>query len=1543
MRGKQGMRWLWLLLLPVLVFVGLIPTTARAEESTADRFVFVAETKDMLIVAPTYIYHAGGQTTVKEALGGSAYTFTGLESGMVTAIEDISGSFSRSDQDGSYDFTKYASLVTHYCFSERPSSESRPTEGMMLLMTVMADYLEKDSDVQKAAKEAYDTAIKQFLTVSSDSDSARTLALTLKNAMDSYESVQNGAKHTVYFVDGSSNRYSDVTISAVNQFGKTWEDDGDGVLELPGGTYTFRISSKGLTVSWVVAVSGNTTVTADLPSSPWLNTETFRLSGSYGSETNQYSKFTDAEFLQKYWNDQWTLNVPVPDTFSGAVYAYAEYNEAELNGIPTLSAHYTMQNQAGTVANETLSFKSMNSGIYSVLAKGTNGNTVIYRISCDKNGYTYTQDYTVTFVRIPTLGAVTVLGTDEDGNTVPQAATEVFTGSKTAYTYKVLNTLEQVVVSAVPFMENENYTISVNGTAISDDAEHGVAVDIPKDRDSIIEVTVTANDQTNTYTLTIQPGKGRTLTMVCKEDVELQVLNKNGMVMPYTTSFSLDNGQNKKLYKYILIPGEEYMYTATYDTYYHATDKIQLKTNANSTVTVDFDGMEDWLTELAFGIGGNYANYKGNLKLDKPFSSAVHEYEVTCVDTVDTVYAWAQMNQDENTELLGIYQQVFPDVGYHNIQNSIEIDTGVMGTSLVRFLMYQNPIENTLTVRLSRTIDGVLHYQDYVVNFKRALTLENLDASCEGATAVLLQSNGKTGFVPTQKDYSVKVSMAAKTLELSFSRYQGNTCYGEEDVGYRVKVNGQDATDAGHVVIPLDGSINTQTVTITVENPKAPQGTATYTLNILKSPPVETRFEIAPDNTILNIREILSGERLWPNERGNYQLCEGYSYEYALTKYGYISKAGTLTVTQNDLNQLVILDGAQEYPVSGNENGGSATIQWSLSAAPVNGTLVSLPSEWPNFRGNDDNNAVVKAPVPTLVENGTLYWAKKRGEGFDSGAVGSPILVDGDLITYSGNNIFRIDTMTGEIKNTGIMDHKSSFSITPPTYDENEGMVFVALSDGCVQAFNASTLESLWIYKDPLGGQPNCPITVKNGYLYTGFWNSETGNARFVCLSITDEDPGNSKESKCASWFQTAKGGFYWAGAYVNDEFVLVGTDDGTNLCTAMSSRMLLLDAKTGKLLDSWDNLHGDIRCTVVYDRETDAYYFTSKGGTFYSMRVAENMKMMDKWSVALQNGSDQPAMSTCSPAVCNGRAYVGVSGSAQFGQYTGHNITVIDVNSRRIAYSVPTQGYPQTSGLLTTAYGDAYVYFFDNYTPGKLRVLRDRPGQTEPSPLTVENNIATAYALFTPTGDHAQYAICSPIADEYGTVYFKNDSAYLMAFGSTIEKIEVIAAPTKTSYLVGEKFDPTGMVVTATYANGKTRDITPYITYSTKNLTMADELFTIRFELVDYQNQEDGQAMISGVKTKTPVTTIALTITTGLTGDVDMDGDVDTDDAQKILDYEAQLLSDLIPVVADVSGDGQINSDDAVLILQMIAEDDQTQEQPTQTPDGTQQEQALP
>ena len=140
-------------------------------------------------------------------------------------------------------------------------------------------------------------------------------------------------------------------------------------------------------------------------------------------------------------------------------------------------------------------------------------------------------------------------------------------------------------------------------------------------------------------------------------------------------------------------------------------------------------------------------------------------------------------------------------------------------------------------------------------------------------------------------------------------------------------------------------------------------------------------------------------------------------------------------------------------------------------------------------------------------------------------------------------------------------------------------------------------------------------------------------------------------------------------------------------------------------------------------------------------------------------------------------------------GAFSGHSITVVDLNKRDIAYKAETLGYPQTSGILTTAYKETtkhvYVYFIDNYTPGKLRVLQDELEQTEPKYLTKEYDSDTPYILFTPSGDEAQYAICTPVVDSYGVMYFKNDTARMMAFGPSAT-LEITTPPTKTTYRVG-------------------------------------------------------------------------------------------------------------------------------------------------------------
>ncbi len=143
--------------------------------------------------------------------------------------------------------------------------------------------------------------------------------------------------------------------------------------------------------------------------------------------------------------------------------------------------------------------------------------------------------------------------------------------------------------------------------------------------------------------------------------------------------------------------------------------------------------------------------------------------------------------------------------------------------------------------------------------------------------------------------------------------------------------------------------------------------------------------------------------------------------------------------------------------------------------------------------------------------------------------------------------------------------------------------------------------------------------------------------ANFVCISVTDEDTTQGKEPKQASWTYTDKG-FYWAGAYVADNFLLVTTDDGDSGYIKGHGDIVSLNPRTGAVLDCQTASGvGDLRSTVCYDQDTDAYYFTSKGGDFYGIQVDANGTFRDgsMKRIPLSNGSNNastPPMSTSTP-----------------------------------------------------------------------------------------------------------------------------------------------------------------------------------------------------------------------------------------------------------------------------------------------------------------------
>lgn len=79
-----------------------------------------------------------------------------------------------------------------------------------------------------------------------------------------------------------------------------------------------------------------------------------------------------------------------------------------------------------------------------------------------------------------------------------------------------------------------------------------------------------------------------------------------------------------------------------------------------------------------------------------------------------------------------------------------------------------------------------------------------------------------------------------------------------------------------------------------------------------------------------------------------------------------------------------------------------------------------------------------------------------------------------------------------------------------------------------------------------------------------------------------------------------------------------------------------------------------------------------------------------------------------------------------------------------------------------------------------------------------------------------------------------------------TVERIEITKQPTKTEYMAGDKFNPTGMVVTAVYEDGTSEPITNYIIFRGDKLVQGQADVTIQYD--------DGSAN-SGINVKQTIT----------------------------------------------------------------------------------------
>ena len=615
-------------------------------------------------------------------------------------------------------------------------------------------------------------------------------------------------------------------------------------------------------------------------------------------------------------------------------------------------------------------------------------------------------------------------------------------------------------------------------------------------------------------------------------------------------------------------------------------------------------------------------------------------------------------------------------------------------------------------------------------------------------------------FNRAEREYSVMLNQQQEAVKFVIRPY--SNCW------YRLKVNGESWESTEPLVFPVTEESMEIIFSMSQEeeynDPEYAGRSYTtensYVIHITKNQSREAVFYVTPEDAVVSLYNS-QGDRILPEDihgRIFSDLMDGVEYTYSISCYGYQTLRGTLVA------------------------GETGEIRAELVKCDTH--LEELTdNEWQSFRNNEENNGVTDVSIAGSREDAVLQWAVQLGGEWSSSST-PPLILDGCLYTAAGKYIYKLDKATGEVLAVSdALMGSMVYAMNPLAYAE--GMVFAQIGNGQIQAYNARTLKSVWI-SEPLGGQTVSPITYKNGYIYTGTWNSETTAGCYFCLSVTDEDPGNERETKYCTWKYEHKGGFYWAGAYASDNYIVFGSDDGSQEGDYSDTSILYsVSSKTGLPIDMITQLKGDIRTSVVY--ENGYIYFATKGGYLYRIRMNADGSFGEMASFNLGG------MATASPVVYRGRIYIGVCGvGGQFNPDSGHHFDVLQETDSGItrAYSVSVPGYPQAAALLSTAgeqedrNGDGQpdgivtVYFTINAYPGGIYVLEDAPGRIS----------GKAELLFEPDTAQQQYGISPLCVDRDGTIYFKNDSCYLIAVTQNKAKLEILTASADKGKITWDK-----------------------------------------------------------------------------------------------------------------------------------------------------------
>jgi outer membrane protein assembly factor BamB len=407
-------------------------------------------------------------------------------------------------------------------------------------------------------------------------------------------------------------------------------------------------------------------------------------------------------------------------------------------------------------------------------------------------------------------------------------------------------------------------------------------------------------------------------------------------------------------------------------------------------------------------------------------------------------------------------------------------------------------------------------------------------------------------------------------------------------------------------------------------------------------------------------------------------------------------------------------------------------------------------SDWEQFQKDKHNSGVTsdKAPISYPVDNGISWAIQPTTAGLGAGFDSTFVVIDDVLYVVGWDHVLRALYMVNGTQIWQTSTNGGGFHLG--SIASGNGSIFVPTVTGMIYSINSTAGAVEW-YGDeriPFPSNPNgyfpfqlnTPVVYDDHKIYFGGWTGASAYGNWMKYYCYSDNGTKCWDRNCTS----GASGYPWTGAAVIDDYLVYG-DDGGNLVSVYKYNGITVDEMN---VPTEFGVGGGIKSSICYAEDLGRIYFTSTSGYIYSLGMNPDgtFNATDKQYAYI-------SMSSSTPAVYNGRVYVG-SGGVWGGSGSGLScFNASNLSEKLWVFSNAT--CIQSSPVISTAYddgdGEVYIYFTTNVEAGTVYCI---------------NESGVEQWKYTAPSDMNEYTL-QGVTISNGWLFYGNDRSYVFGLAT--------------------------------------------------------------------------------------------------------------------------------------------------------------------------------